>query len=99
MMMARKMMMVVMMIMMMRRRRKGRRRKRRMVRDAQHLAVRCKSGGGEFPAHIATLSLILETFILKYSAIICIATININFVIIIIISMIATLRLTLKCLF
>ena len=68
-----------------------------MVRDAQHLAVRCKSGGGEFPAHIATLSLILETFILKYSAIICIATININFVIII--SMIATLRLTLKCLF
>ena len=94
MMMARKMMMVVMMIMMM----MMRRRRRRMVRDAQHLAVRCKSGGGEFPAHIATLSLILETFILKYSAIICIATININFVIIII-SMIATLRLTLKCLF
>ena len=95
MMMARKMMMVVMMIMMMRRRR------RRMVRDAQHLAVRCKSGGGEFPAHIATLSLILETFILKYSAIICIATININFVIIIIIisSMIATLPVILKCLF
>ena len=77
MMMARKMMMVVMMIMMM----MMRRRRRRMVRDAQHLAVRCKSGGGEFPAHIATLSLILETFILKYSAIICIATININFVI------------------
>ena len=96
MMMARKMMMVVMMIMMM----MMMRRRRRMVRDAQHLAVRCKSGGGEFPAHIATLSLILETFILKYSAIICIATININFVIIIIIiSMIATLRLTLKCLF
>ena len=96
MMMARKMMMVVMMIMMM----MMRRRRRRMVRDAQHLAVRCKSGGGEFPAHIATLSLILETFILKYSAIICIATINTNFVIIIIIiSMIATLRLTLKCLF
>ena len=97
MMMARKMMMVVMMIMMRRRRRKG----RRMVRDAQHLAVRCKSGGGEFPAHIATLSLILETFILKYSAIICIATININFVIIIIIisSMIATLPVILKCLF
>ena len=93
MMMARKMMMVVMMIMMM----MMMRRRRRMVRDAQHLAVRCKSGGGEFPAHIATLSLILETFILKYSAIICIATININFVIII--SMIATLRLTLKCLF
>ena len=97
MMMARKMMMVVMMIMMMM---MMRRRRRRMVRDAQHLAVRCKSGGGEFPAHIATLSLILETFILKYSAIICIATINTNFVIIIIIiSMIATLRLTLKCLF
>ena len=93
MLMARKMMMVVMMIMMM----MMMRRRRRMVRDAQHLAVRCKSGGGEFPAHIATLSLILETFILKYSAIICIATININFVIII--SMIATLRLTLKCLF
>ena len=97
MMMARKMMMVVMMIMMMMRRR----RRRRMVRDAQHLAVRGKSGGGEFPAHIATLSLILETFILKYSAIICIATININFVIIIIIisSMIATLPVILKCLF
>ena len=97
MMMARKMMMVVMMIMMM----MMRRRSRRMVRDAQHLAVRCKSGGGEFPAHIATLSLILETFILKYSAIICIATININFVIIIIIisSMIATLPVILKCLF
>ena len=97
MMMARKMMMVVMMIMMM----MMRRRRRRMVRDAQHLAVRCKSGGGEFPAHIATLSLILETFILKYSAIICIATININFVIIIIIisSMIATLPVILKCLF
>ena len=58
MMMARKMLMVMMMM---------RRRKRRMVRDAQHLAVRCKSGGGEFPAHIATLPLILETFILKYS--------------------------------
>ena len=97
MMMARKMMMVVMMIMMM----MMMRRRRRMVRDAQHLAVRCKSGGGEFPAHIATLSLILETFILKYSAIICIATININFVIIIIIisSMIATLPVILKCLF
>ena len=97
MMMARKMMMVVMMIMM----RMMMMRRRRMVRDAQHLAVRCKSGGGEFPAHIATLSLILETFILKYSAIICIATININFVIIIIIisSMIATLPVILKCLF
>ena len=53
MMMARKMLMVMMMM---------RRRKRRMVRDAQHLAVRCKSGGGEFPAHIATLPLILKTF-------------------------------------
>ena len=93
MMMARKMMMVVMMIMMM----MMRRRRSRIVRDAQHLAVRCKSGGGEFPAHIATLSLILETFILKYSAIICIATININHVIIIIIIiMIATLPLILK---
>ena len=90
MMMARKMLMVIMMM---------RRRKRRMVRDAQHLAVRCKSGGGEFPAHIATLPLILKTFFLKYSAIICIATININFVIIIIISMIATLPLILKRLF
>ena len=41
--------------------RKERRMKRRMVRDAQqHLAVRCKSGGGEFPAHIATLPLILK---------------------------------------
>ena len=55
MMMARKMLMMMM----------RRRRKRRMVRDAQHLAVRCKSGGGEFPAHIATLPLILKTFILK----------------------------------
>ena len=90
MMMARKMLMVIMMM---------RRRKRRMVRDAQHLAVRCKSGGGEFPAHIATLPLILKTFILKYSAIICIAAITINFVIIIIISMIATLPLILKRLF
>ena len=89
MMMARKMLMVMMM---------RRRRKRRMVRDAQHLAVRCKSGGGEFPAHIATLPLILKTFILKYSAIICIATININFVMIIS-SMIATLPLILKRLF
>ena len=56
MMMAGKLMMVMMMMMMRRRR-----RKRRMVRDAQHLAVRCKSGGGEFPAHIATLPLILKS--------------------------------------
>ena len=31
-----------------------------MIINNDHLAVRCKSGGGEFPSHIATLPLILE---------------------------------------